>query len=156
MFHSWPCTAPFDAEALSSLPCTFLQKSLPSHTGFFSFSSDIVWGWCLYTLSFKYPHRKKSGGLRSGLWGAHSIGVFKLHPKMKVTVKSSQLSSFPWVFFSIYPTQREFAGFESCMGTVWDQFSWPANMLLVSNPMIERSCAKNNWGSPKQIWRHPQ
>ena len=41
-----------------------------------SFSSSVVCGEGLYTLSLRYPHKKKSGGLKSAEWGGHSISVF--------------------------------------------------------------------------------
>ena len=44
----------------------------------FAFSSAIVLGFDEYTLSFRWPQRKKSGGVRSGEWGDHSIGHLRL------------------------------------------------------------------------------
>ena len=40
-----------------------------------NFSSSSVCGEFPYTLSFKYPQRKKSNGFKSGEWGAHSCSA---------------------------------------------------------------------------------
>ena len=47
-------------------------------------SSAVVCGECLQTLSLRYPHRKKSSGLKSGECGGHSVSVFK---EMKLSPK---------------------------------------------------------------------
>ena len=44
----------------------------------FLLSSWIVWGFVEYTRPFRWPHKKKSGGVRSGEWGAHSIAHLRL------------------------------------------------------------------------------
>ena len=53
-----------------------------------SFKAAMVCGRLTYTLSFKKPHKKKSGGLRSGLCGDQMLAVLfdmTLSPKMGET-----------------------------------------------------------------------
>ena len=52
--------------------CENEQRIFISHS-IDDFGSSMVRGFLEYTLSFKYPQKKKSGGVKSGDLGGHAI-----------------------------------------------------------------------------------
>ena len=78
----------------------------------FSFKFLIVLGLLEYTLSFKNPHKKKSGGDRSGLRGGHSmLPLFEITLLGNISFTTSMLAFDVW---QVAP---------SCWNQVWELYS---------------------------------
>ena len=81
----------------------------------FAFSFAIVLGFDEYTLSFRWPQRKKSGGVKSGEWGDHSIGHLRLMtrcPKwawshLSVLLAVCGVAPFLWRHYAVIYVSRK-------------------------------------------------